>query len=316
MYDRTRKGYILTEPTWFLPQVSLTEGELFSLLVARQAMAQYRGTPVEHTLQRVFDKVAGNLKEHISIHPDYANGGLLSFAPSPVLPVKEEVWNTLLTAARERRTVRIHYRSLRSRRDGARNVEASAKALELECDVLVPAALENVIREDNAPRIQAKIIGEGANGPVTAAADRILREKGVLTIPDMYINAGGVTVSYFEWVQDRQGYFWTEDDVEQRLHDALLLVGKWDSALFSERGRINLNTLATPEARAARPTPTDTVVTVSYDEGGETVRSEPLRIQRISRSHPEGWMPAYERARKQAGAPSAPAAPQRWARSA
>lgn len=122
-YDRSCKGYILTEPTWFLPQVSLTEGELFSLLVARQAMAQYRGTPVEHTLQRVFDKVAGQLKDHISVHPDYSNGGVLSFAPSPVLPVNEEVWNTVLTAAREQRTLRIHYRSLRSKRSGTRNVD-------------------------------------------------------------------------------------------------------------------------------------------------------------------------------------------------
>lgn len=122
-YDRTCKGYLLTETTWFLPQVSLTEGELFSLLVARQAMAQYRGTPVEHTLQRVFDKVAGGLKDHISVHPDYANGGILSFAPSPVLPVNEEIWNTVLTGAREQRTVRIHYRSLRSKRSGARNVD-------------------------------------------------------------------------------------------------------------------------------------------------------------------------------------------------
>jgi predicted DNA-binding transcriptional regulator YafY len=122
-YDRNRKGYILTEPTWFLPQVSLTEGELFSLLVARQAMAQYRGTPVENTLQRVFDKVADGLKDLISVHPDYSNGGVLSFAPSPVLPVNEEVWNTVLTAAREHRSIRIHYRSLRSRQSGTRNVD-------------------------------------------------------------------------------------------------------------------------------------------------------------------------------------------------
>lgn len=104
------------------------------------------------------------------------------------------------------------------------------------------------------------------------------------------------------------------EDVEQHLHDALLLVGKWDSALFSERGRINLNTLATPEARAACPMPTDTVAIVSYDEDRGTVGTKSLRVQRVSRSHPEGWMPAYKRAREQAGLPSSP--PQRWARSA
>jgi glutamate dehydrogenase (NAD(P)+) len=87
----------------------------------------------------------------------------------------------------------------------------------LPCDVLVPAALENVITSKNAKDIQARIICEGANGPTSANADRILEEKGVFVIPDILANAGGVTVSYFEWVQDRGGYFWEEDVVNQRL---------------------------------------------------------------------------------------------------
>lgn len=89
--------------------------------------------------------------------------------------------------------------------------------LELECDVLIPAAKEDQITRENAPRIKAKIISEGANGPVVANADSILDEKGILVIPDILANAGGVTVSYFEWVQDRQGYFWTEERVNRRL---------------------------------------------------------------------------------------------------
>jgi glutamate dehydrogenase (NAD(P)+) len=94
--------------------------------------------------------------------------------------------------------------------------------LTLDCDVLVPAALENVITSQNAPAIKARIICEGANGPTSAGADRILEEKGVFVVPDILANAGGVTVSYFEWVQDRGGYFWDEDTVNQRLERIMM----------------------------------------------------------------------------------------------
>ncbi|MFQ5569967.1 MAG: Glu/Leu/Phe/Val dehydrogenase [Rhodothermales bacterium] len=100
--------------------------------------------------------------------------------------------------------VMAHRRATKSILDfpGAENISNSSDALELECDILVPAALEGQIRTDNAPRIKAKIIGEAANGPITAAADAILSEKGVLIVPDVFLNAGGVTVSYFEWLRN------------------------------------------------------------------------------------------------------------------
>ena len=85
---------------------------------------------------------------------------------------------------------------------GASNFEKNGDALEMECDILIPAALENVIDADNAPRIKAKLIGEAANGPLTPDADEILGKKGIVVVPDMYLNAGGVTVSYFEWLKN------------------------------------------------------------------------------------------------------------------
>jgi glutamate dehydrogenase (NAD(P)+) len=108
--------------------------------------------------------------------------------------------------------------------DGYRGGErmSNMAMLEVPCDVLVPAALEKVLTVDNAARIKAKLIVEGANGPTTPEADHIFAKNGIVVIPDIVANAGGVTVSYFEWVQDRQGYFWRESEVNERLREVLL----------------------------------------------------------------------------------------------
>jgi len=115
--------------------------------------------------------------------------------------------------------------------------------LTLDVDVLLPAALENVITSKNASKVRARIICEGANGPTTAGADSVLDEKGIFVIPDILANAGGVTVSYFEWVQDRGGYFWDEQTVNNRLTE-IMTRSFTDVLQLSRQHRVNMRTAA------------------------------------------------------------------------
>jgi glutamate dehydrogenase (NAD(P)+) len=116
-------------------------------------------------------------------------------------------------------------------------------AMFLDCDVLLPAATENVITSDNAARLNCRILCEGANGPTTAIADEILAEKKIFVIPDILANAGGVTVSYFEWVQDRQGFFWNEELVNSRLED--IMVNSFAAVIgYAEKHNVDNRTAA------------------------------------------------------------------------
>ena len=132
---------------------------------------------------------------------------------------------------------------------------SNADLLTLPCEILVPAALGGQITEANASLIRARLIVEGANGPTTEEADRLLRERGVFIVPDILANAGGVIVSYFEWVQDLQFFFWKEDEVNSRLRDILTLAFQRTLAL-SQKERVDLRTAAMMEAvsRVARAT--------------------------------------------------------------
>ncbi len=107
-----------------------------------------------------------------------------------------------------------------------------------ECEILIPAATENVITSENAGKLRCRILCEGANGPTTVVADEILEEKKVFVVPDILANAGGVTASYFEWVQDRMGYFWTEAEVNQRL-DAIMSESFKDVVGYAESHQVN-----------------------------------------------------------------------------
>ncbi|MFF2857647.1 Glu/Leu/Phe/Val dehydrogenase, partial [Peribacillus sp. NPDC058002] len=99
---------------------------------------------------------------------------------------------------------------------------SNKELLELECDILVPAAIENQITEENAADIKASIVVEAANGPTTIEATQILTDRGILLVPDVLASAGGVTVSYFEWVQNNQGYYWSEEEVDEKLEKILV----------------------------------------------------------------------------------------------
>jgi glutamate dehydrogenase (NAD(P)+) len=113
-----------------------------------------------------------------------------------------------------------------------------AELLVTECDILIPAATENQITSRNADRVKCKILAEGANGPTTASADEVLADKGIFVIPDILCNAGGVTTSYFEWVQDRQGYFWKEAVVNEQL-ETIMVEAFNDVVRFAEAHHVN-----------------------------------------------------------------------------
>ncbi|MFZ3285446.1 MAG: Glu/Leu/Phe/Val dehydrogenase [Telluria sp.] len=144
---------------------------------------------------------------------------LFSQAGARIVAVQDHVTTIVNPAGLDVLALHAHvaqHGSIAGFRD-ADTVNERSRFWEVDCDILIPAALEQQITEENADKIRAKIILEGANGPTTPGADDILNEKGVLIVPDVVANAGGVTVSYFEWVQDFSSFFWSEDEINQRL---------------------------------------------------------------------------------------------------
>ena len=114
----------------------------------------------------------------------------------------------------------------------------AAELLTTECEILIPAATENVITSRNVDHVKCRILAEGANGPTTSVADDVLTDKGVFVIPDILANAGGVTTSYFEWVQDRQGYFWKESVVNEQLEE-IMISSFGDVVRYAETHKVN-----------------------------------------------------------------------------
>jgi glutamate dehydrogenase (NAD(P)+) len=177
------------------------------MIVANEAMKSL-GRDIKET--RVIIQGFGNVGSMAAMHMQRQGYKIVGVADvyGAVYNPKGVDIPTLLKYARENGEVKGF--------PGAEAADHSA-ILTYDCDLLLPAATENQITSANAGKIKAKVVVEGANGPTTALADNILQEKNVLVVPDILSNAGGVTVSYFEWVQDRQGYFWSEDMVNERL---------------------------------------------------------------------------------------------------
>jgi glutamate dehydrogenase (NAD(P)+) len=119
----------------------------------------------------------------------------------------------------------------------------SSELLELPCDVLIPAAVQNQINANNAERLRCRLMVEGANGPTDLEADAVLAKRGILVVPDILANAGGVTVSYFEWLQGSQQYFWSEQEVNNRLIQLMQRAFR-DVHATSEQRKVNLRTAA------------------------------------------------------------------------
>jgi glutamate dehydrogenase (NAD(P)+) len=182
------------------------------MIVTREA-ARLRGMPMAGS--RVAIQGFGNVGE--------AAARLLHEQGCRIVAISDIKGGCYNPAGLDSRAVREYSRQVGSvgHFPGAQAV-SNAEVLEVPCDILIPAAIEGQITAENAPRIKAAIVVEGANGPTTPEADAILADRGVLVVPDILANAGGVTVSYFEWVQDLQAYFWSEAEINEHLERVMV----------------------------------------------------------------------------------------------
>ena len=234
---------------WFMDTLSMHQGY--------SVTASVTGKPVEvgGSLGRVEATGRGVMictlaaLEHLGMKPHQArvavqgfgnvgsiSARLLEDAGCTVVAVTEDyggIYNPLGLSIKRVQEYRAKEKTLRGF-PGAEEI-GSAEVLEVDCDVLVPAAIGNQLTSKNAHQVKAKLIVEGANGPTTPEADAIFQERGIFLIPDILANAGGVTVSYFEWVQDLQSFFWSEHEVNQKLHSIMTRAFKEVLATAEER---------------------------------------------------------------------------------
>jgi glutamate dehydrogenase/leucine dehydrogenase len=216
---------------WIMDTYSMTKGYAIPGVVTGKPLSlggslgrnEATGRGVFYTIQCACDHLHLPLKGATVVVQGFGNAGsitaqLLEEAGAKIIAVSD---STSCIYRRNGLNIRelMHLKALTGKVEGFPESEpiTPAELLALECDILVPAALENTVHADNARTVRAKIVAEAANGPLTPSADRILESKGAFIIPDILCNAGGVTVSYFEWVQDESHLFWEAQDVYNRL---------------------------------------------------------------------------------------------------
>jgi glutamate dehydrogenase (NAD(P)+) len=210
-----------------LPVVTGKPVELGGSYGRREATARGLRVVAETALEKGLVGGLSSLEEADVVIQGYGNAGALSAAflhdaGASILAVSDSQGGVYHPEGLDPRAVSRHKRDTGSvvGFDDARSL-SNDDLLELSCDVLIPAALENQIRADNAPQIQARVVIEAANGPTTPDADRILQERGIPVVPDILANAGGVTVSYFEWVQNIENEQWEAETVHRKLEDKM-----------------------------------------------------------------------------------------------
>jgi glutamate dehydrogenase (NAD(P)+) len=192
-----------------------------------QGRSEATGRGVVFALEEAAPKISLNLSGATAIVQGFGNVGSVAARLLQQTGVKVigigEVYASIYNPDGIDIDALIAYRAKNGRIDGFPDVElvGNRELLELPCDILVPAALENQIDAENAPKLRARIIVEGANGPTSPEADDILKDRGIMIVPDILANAGGVTVSYFEWVQALQAFPWTEQQVNERLKEIM-----------------------------------------------------------------------------------------------
>lgn len=243
---------------WMMDTYSMTKGHPVLSVVTGKPVSlggslgrdEATGRGVFYTIESIYESLGWKLKDQKAVVQGFGNAGsvaakLLHKSDNQVIAISDTRGAIYNPKGLDIPRV-IEYKAKTGsviEFDGSDPI-SQEELLTLACDILIPAALENAITEENAPRIKARMVAEAANGPTTPGADKILFEKGIYIVPDLLCNAGGVTVSYFEWVQNEQHLFWDEEDIYNKLEKVMKNASKEVNRIHRNR-KVNTRIAAT-----------------------------------------------------------------------